>query len=145
MLGILCQAGSTKTVVKKKKKSLKKKGLYVPQPVLPVQRRAGSDFQPEFRGRREDHSIITGKCFRVQYVWFWLQCLSAVWPWARSLTSVTLSFLIYKMGKITPASKEDLKDMMVSWTQDAQHSALGRSLENQPWEERNEITWPAKI
>ena len=143
MLGILCQAGSTKTVVKKKKES-KKKGLYVPQPELPVQRRAGSDFQPEFRGRREGHSIIIGKRFRVQYVWFWLQCLSAVWPWARSLTSVTLSFLIYKMGKITPASKEDLKDTMVSWTQDAQHSALGRSSENQPWEERNEITWPAK-
>ena len=62
----------------KKKKDSKKRTLGVPQPVLPVQKRAGSDFQPEFRGGREDHSMVTGKHFRVQHVWFGLQCLSVV-------------------------------------------------------------------
>lgn len=126
MLGILCQAGSTQTVVKKKRT------LGVPQPVLPAQRRAGSVFQPEFRGGREDHSMVTGERFRIQLAWFWLQGLSAVWPWAHSLTSLNLSFLIYKVGNIIPASKEDLKDAMVSGTQEAQQSALRRFSENQP-------------
>lgn len=88
--------------------------------------------------------MVTGEHFRVQHVWFWLQGLSAVWPWAHSLTSLKLSFLIYKMGNIIPASKEDLEDTMVSWTQDAQHSALRRFSENHPWEERNEITCSGK-